>query len=276
MKALLVGFVGVVVVTFGFSVGATAGRAGADEVEIDDAYAGVYDCPGGDRIDEYQPRSRVFVVGQSENGIWVQVRNLDDPTNLVWMQTAALDIDDGDADLPVVSCETSGFASADVTTTSVGDTTTTTTAATTTTTTTTATTTTTTVATTTTAPDTTPPVVTGQVADPDEVYEYFPGLCTGLDRTSQISVTATDAGTGVATVEASWTMGGSTTTILLSRSGNTYTGTFPVEPDGVPYGIAPPNGEILIDIVITATDGAGNEKTVGLKVLVHSADKCLS
>jgi len=238
------------------------------------------------------------------------VRDLAAPDRVVWISAADVEMDDNISSLPVGECpEYDGVVTAlsDTTTTTVGDTTTTTFGDTTTTTvgdtttttvgdtttssstTTTSTTTTSTTTTSTTVappdstvppttppptapPDTTPPVIQQPSVAPGDIWEEdtsFLSCPANTKRESDISVQVTDD-VGVASVRASWTIGGTPTTVTMSRSGSIYSTVFgPFEYLTVPDNTAPD-----VPITITARDAAGNSSSIGVQVTVHSLAEC--
>lgn len=253
--------------------GETPGRTGA---------ASVWDCPESQILDDYSPGSRIYATGRTEDSAWVQVRDLSSPDRSVWIHAADVDLDGDIAGLPVAECpQAEGeivVASTTTTTTiSEGSTTTTLPPSTTTTrqsTTTTRPSTTTTgppTTTTTAPPDTTAPQFSQPSAKPTEIWEEFSNLCTGSARQSTISAVVTD-NVAVSSVTASWTIGGSPTTVNMAKSGDSYSTTF----GPFAYGTVPSTPPSVIEVTITATDGNGNTQTASTKVTVHSADECLS
>jgi single-stranded DNA-binding protein len=280
MRGLYIGAVGVAVVLAGFGLGALTGElTSGDAATTRQRAVGVYDCPAGDRLTDYQPGSRVYVTGRSQSGNWIQVRDLDQPSARVWMQASALDLDDPDTTLPTVGCETEGFTMAatettttlEVTTTTVPESTTTTTEETTTTEgtppSTEATTTTTSSTTTTTTPDNTPPTLKASAPDPNKIWEQG---CT-IDH-SDLTAEALDSGSGIEIVEATWTINGSPgSTELTHSAGNVYSGVFgPFPQDTLAQG-----EDEIVDITITARDRAGNETHTEpnlIRVRVHDSN----
>jgi hypothetical protein len=94
--------------------------------------------------------------------------------------------------------------------------------------------------------------------------------CGALPRESVITVTVTDAQSGVNQVRASWTIEGQSGGVTLSPSGSTYAGTF----GSFPYLTIPDNTDQIIPIIVTATDNAGNETKDSTAVRLHSTATC--
>ena len=309
MKMLLAGvLVAVVGLTIGGVVRAVTASDTPAEVVAAVGAASVHDCPTGEVLDSYTSGSRVYAVARTESSEWVQVRDLAAPDRVVWISADDVEMDDDISSLPVGECpEYDGVVTAlsdtttttvgDTTTTTVGDTTTTTVGDTTTTTvddtttttvgdttTTTSSPTTTTSAPTTTSssttttssttlpPDTTPPVIQQPSVAPGDIWEEdtnFLSCPTNTKRESDVSAQVTDD-VGVASVRASWTIGGTPTTVTMSRSGSIYSTVFgPFEYLTVPDNTAPD-----VPITITARDAAGNSSSIGVQVTVHSLAEC--
>jgi hypothetical protein len=251
------------------------------------AEATVFDCPDGEVVTAYSPGSRVYAVGRTESSAWVQIRDLESPDRSVWIRVGDVDLDENVQSLPVADCprfdgavaagvETTTTTVVTSTTTSTVPETTTTTSETTTTTrktTTTTTKTTTTEGTTTTAPpDTTAPQVSKPGASPIDIWEDSQSTCSGMPKESTISAIVTD-NISVIGVTASWIIGGTPTTVDMSKSGNTYTTTFgPFQYQTItnqdPY-------TETITITFEAVDGAGNAGKANTSVTVHSTAECL-
>ena len=278
-----------VIAAVGFGAGALAQTAtsGSDEGDVVASadVAAVYDCPSGSQLDEYPVGSRVFAVAKTENGAWIQIRDLDAPGLRNWIPARALDGDTDLAALPVTVCDESNVVQ--VTTTTVASTTSTSDAGTTTTTTSGDTTTTsdgstttteagttTTEATTTTteAPDTTPPTLVQVGVSENKIWEEdTDGLtCGALPRESVVSGIAIDDESGIASVRASWTIEGTPGSVTMTPSGNLYSGTF----GPFPYLTIPDNTDQIVDITVTARDGAGNQSIVQTAVRLHSTGTC--
>ncbi len=121
-------------------------------------------------------------------------------------------------------------------------------------------------------PDTTPPVIQQPSVAPGDIWEEdtsFLSCPANTKRESDVSVQVTDD-VGVASVRASWTIGGTPTTITMSRSGSIYSTVFgPFEYLTVPDNTAPD-----VPITITARDAAGNSSSIGVRVTVHSLAEC--
>jgi RNA polymerase sigma factor (sigma-70 family) len=122
-------------------------------------------------------------------------------------------------------------------------------------------------------PDTTPPSIAGQSGTPGEVWE-LDGLgvsCPGgTSRLSKIAAQVSDAESGVATVKASWTIGGSTSTMSMSLVAGSYTADFgPFQAGTVPDGTWP-----SITVSIVAMDAVGNASNTSVAVTVYSIADC--
>jgi hypothetical protein len=280
----------IVVAVVGFGAGfVTHNLTGESETAGSTAAeATVFDCPHGEVVTAYSPGSRVYAVGRTESSGWVQIRDLESPDRSVWIRVGDVDLDEDVESLPVTDCprfdgvvaaveeNTTTTVVTSTTTTTVPESTTTVPDSTTTTsqqtTTTTHKTTTTTGATTTTAPpDTTEPEVNPPTTDPAEIWEKSPNLCSDRPKESTITALVTD-NISVVGVTASWIIGGTPTTVDMSKSGNTYTTTFgPFDYPTVPGGSTPTE----VTVTIQAVDGAGNAGKANTSVTVYSADECL-
>ena len=308
MKMLLAGvLVAVVGLTVGGVVRAVTASDTPAEVLAMAGPADVRDCPTGEVLDSYTAGSRVYAVGRTESSEWIQVRDLAGPDRVVWISAADVEMDDDISSLPVGECpaydgvvtalsDTTTTTVGDTTTTTVGDTTTTTggdtTTSSSTTTTSTTTTSTTTTSTTvappgstvppttpppttpppTTPPDTSPPVIQQPSVAPGDIWEEdtnFLSCPANTKRESAVSVQVTDD-VGVASVRASWTIGGTPTTVTMSRSGSIYSAVFgPFD-----YSTVPEMPATDVPITVTARDAAGNSSSIGVQVTVHSLAEC--
>ena len=298
MRILLVGvLVAVVGLTLGGVVRAVTASDAPAEVSVATGAAGVHDCPTGEVLDSYSSGSRVYAVARTESSEWVQVRDLAAPDKVVRISAANVELDDDISSLPVGECpEYDGAVTAlsDTTTTTAGDTTTTSSSTTTTVASTTTSSSTTTTSTTaappdstvppttpppttpppTTPPDTTPPVIQQPSVAPAEIWEEDTNFlsCPATNpRKSEVSVIVTDH-VGVASVRASWTIGGTADSATLGLSQGVYTMTFgpyesPTVTDKAPYGED-------VTITIRALDAAGNESKIALSVRVNSVWEC--
>jgi hypothetical protein len=127
--------------------------------------------------------------------------------------------------------------------------------------------------TTTTAADTVSPAVKQPSLNPLEVWELdFPNLACppATPRESTITAVVTD-NVSVASVTATWTIGGSQTAEAMSKSGNTYTATF----GPYPYGTVPDNASQNFVITIRAVDPSGNQATATRTLTLTSSGECL-
>ncbi|MGB7859994.1 MAG: hypothetical protein WBM90_05815 [Acidimicrobiia bacterium] len=285
MKLLVIAFV---VAGAGLAAGFFAQNLWGDDPSVEGAAAvgaEVLDCPSGIILTSYAGGSRVFAMGRTPSGDWVQVRDLSSPDRTVWLSASEVELDADINGLPVAECpDTVGDvgALATTTTTIAGSTTTTIIESTTTsvessTTTSKATTTTdrptTSSSTTTTPPDTTPPEVKQPSLNPSEIWELdFPGLPCPAEtpRVSTITAVVTDNGS-VASVTASWTINGNQTMKVMSKSGNTYTATF----GPYPYGTVPDNASQDFVITIRALDSSGNQASATRTLTLTSSGECL-
>jgi len=122
-------------------------------------------------------------------------------------------------------------------------------------------------------PDTAPPLIQQLSIAPDEIWELdedFLSCPVGTARVAEITASVSDTESGVRDVEASWTIGaGSTSVTMLSVSG-IYTADF----GPFSYLTVADNTTQVIDVVITATDLAGNETKTTINVTVNSLAKC--
>jgi hypothetical protein len=122
-------------------------------------------------------------------------------------------------------------------------------------------------------PDTTPPSISGQSASPGQVWELdgFGISCPGgTSRLSKIAVQVSDTESGVATVKASWTIGGSASTMSMSLVAGSYT----VDFGPFQAGTVPDNTSPLITVSIAATDAVGNTSDTSVAVTVYSIADC--
>jgi hypothetical protein len=118
-------------------------------------------------------------------------------------------------------------------------------------------------------------VISQPAGVPGEIWELDDEVLScpvGTARESQISAVVTDD-RAVAAVTASWTIGGSTTSVAMVANGSTYTATFgpfpyPTVPDTTPDVATP------IAIVIDAADVAGNTAKTAITVDVYSLFQC--
>jgi hypothetical protein len=109
---------------------------------------------------------------------------------------------------------------------------------------------------------------------PDEIWEEDTNALScpaNYPRKSEVSVMVTDD-VGVASVRASWTIGGTPDSATLSLSQGVYTMTFgpyesPTVTDKSPYSED-------VTISVTARDTAGNESKITVSVTVNSVWKC--
>ena len=110
--------------------------------------------------------------------------------------------------------------------------------------------------------------------NPGAIWELDNNLITCTPqkpRVATISITVTDTESGVASVKASWTIGGGAT-VSMTPSGNTYSANFgpfvyPTVPDNT-------DEPTPVGIIITAVDAAGNDSKTTTSVLVNSLASC--
>jgi RNA polymerase sigma factor (sigma-70 family) len=122
-------------------------------------------------------------------------------------------------------------------------------------------------------PDTTPPSVGQVITNPGAIWELDdPALAcpVGTARVSTISIDVTDDDTGVASVTASWTIGGSGTQKNMTPSGSAYSAQF----GPFSYLTVPDNTSPSISIFIIATDAAGNQSNTSSAITVNSLATC--
>jgi RNA polymerase sigma factor (sigma-70 family) len=123
------------------------------------------------------------------------------------------------------------------------------------------------------APDETPPALGQVITSPGAIWELDePSLSCppGTARASTITVNVTDDDSGVASVTASWSIGGGGTQRNMTPSGATYSTQF----GPFSYLSVPDNTSPSISILITASDEAGNESKTSTAITVNSLAKC--
>ena len=122
-------------------------------------------------------------------------------------------------------------------------------------------------------PDETPPALGQAITSPGAIWELdepFLSCAPGTARASTISINVTDNDSGVASVRASWSIGGSGTQKNMTPSGTTYSTQF----GPFSYLSVPDNTSPSISIIITALDNAGNESKTSTAITVNSLAKC--
>jgi len=122
-------------------------------------------------------------------------------------------------------------------------------------------------------PDTTPPSITGQSASPGQIWELdgFGISCPGgTSRLSKIAAQVSDTESGIATVKASWTIGGSSSTTSMALVAGSYT----VDFGPFQAGTVPDNTSPLLSVLIVATDAEGNTSNTSVAVTVNSIASC--
>lgn len=122
-------------------------------------------------------------------------------------------------------------------------------------------------------PDDTPPALGQVITSPGAVWELDePSLSCppGTARASTVTVNVTDDDSGVASVTASWSIGGSGTQKNMTPSGATYSTQF----GPFSYLSVPDNTSPSISILIAARDEAGNESKTSTAITVNSLAKC--
>jgi hypothetical protein len=250
----------------------------------------IYACPGTGEVGTLHRGDRVLITGRS--GDWLAVRNVRGSGERVFVVAAVVTPDADLSALPEEDCEDAGLVSVASTTTTLPEGTTTTVPAATTTlpgttttipvtTTTIAATTTTTVAATTTttaAPDNSAPSITGVSASEPQIWEQDGGgifCAAGTPRQSTISATVTDAGSGVASVTASWNDPNGTHTVAMTKNGNVYSvviGPYPASTWDPPP--SDPGNSHNLAISIFAEDNEGNENQGGTSITVWEIGSC--
>lgn len=292
LPMVLVGVATVAVIGLGAGAALQMATSTSSAAEVVGA-APVRDCPDGSVIDSYTAGSRVYAIGRSESGDWIQVRDLTSPDQIVWVAAGDVELDADLSSLPISDCPAfdgvvaigattttldATTTTLDATTTTVADTSTSTVAGTTTTTTSggTTTTTVTTTTTTTTAPDKSPPTIGSKSATPDEIWEED-GLgiscLPDTDRQSTISAVVTD-NLAVMSVTASWSDPDGSQNVAMSAVGSNYTITFGPYPAGEwdPFSVSPYDHSVTI--TITARDAAGNKSSTTVSVTVWEIGDC--
>ena len=122
-------------------------------------------------------------------------------------------------------------------------------------------------------PDTTPPSIAQASSNPGQIWELdedFLSCPANSARVSQITAVVSDGGSGVTTVDASWTIGSESTTLSMVLVDGVYAATF----GPFSYLSVPDNTSPSILIVITASDAAANESKASANVVVNSLSKC--
>lgn len=269
VTVLATGMLGAVALAGG---GAVLGAAGTIDLSHEERVVarppGAVDylsCPEGDPLGVFHGGDRVWATGRDGSGKWIAVRSPAALGTRVWLPAEEVDPDDALDDLPVVECgpEATTTTSTPATTGSAttappGSTTSTSepstdTSSITTTTAPPQTSTTSTVApaTTTTIADDEGPMILGVTTAPDRIWEA--GLdCSRLPRESTVSVEVDDPGTGVASVELTWSVGGSVGTVAMTASGDTWSATVgPFAPGTV-------DAPTAVSLTAVAADGAEN------------------
>ncbi len=245
----------------------------------------VYVCPWAGEVGTLHRGDRVLIIGRTEDGVWLAVRNVRNSGEAVFIRSEHVTEDSDVSGLPVRDCEDRGILAigpstvVETTTTTVAESTTTTTSAATTSTTVPATTTTATTTSTmssTQPPDVTPPVMDKSAAAPTVIWEQDgPNLsCPPLTlRSSTVSVYVTDD-TGVAEVMASWTDPSGQRTVAMSGTSGVYSAVFGPYAAGAwdPLSLAP--FEHTVSITFTARDAAGNTSSVAVTVTVIEIGDC--
>jgi hypothetical protein len=286
----------------GVLIGGGIGLLGVGESSPDAAFLAldavpIYACPGTGEVGTLHRGDRVLITGRS--GDWLAVRNVRGSAERVFVAAAVVTPDADLSGLPEEDCHDAGLVSVASTTTTLPEDTATTVPATTTTlpgttttipgtttttiapTTTIAATTTTTVAattTTTTAPDNTAPSITGVSASEPQIWEQDGGgiFCVaGTPRQSTISATVTDAGSGIASVTASWNDPNGSHTVAMTKNGNVYSvviGPYPANTWDPPP--SDPGNSHNLAISIFAEDNEGNESQSGTSITVWEIGSC--
>lgn len=122
-------------------------------------------------------------------------------------------------------------------------------------------------------PDTTPPSITQASGTPGQVWELdedFLSCPAGTPRVAEISASVSDIGSGVWTVEASWTIGTGSTSVAMTPVGGVYSADF----GPFVYLTVADNTAPSIEVIIVARDIANNETKTTVGVVVNSLAKC--
>jgi hypothetical protein len=56
--------------------------------------AEVLDCPSGSVLDTYPSGSRIYAVARTDDGEWIQVRDLSAPDRVVWVRSDHVNLDE--------------------------------------------------------------------------------------------------------------------------------------------------------------------------------------
>jgi hypothetical protein len=213
----------------------------------------VFACPDGGQVGSLQRGDRVLIVGATDDGSWLAVRNIRGGLETVFLPAVDVVPDDVVEGLPVRDCDSPNVVTAEPTT----DTTATTTAVTDTTSPTDSTVTTQTTQPTGTAPrpDTTNPVVNQVAANPDPIWEQDTESisCGANPRESTVTAQVADD-RGIQSVTLSWQIpSGGTGSKPMTGSG-TYSAVL----GPFPYLTVSDNGFESVTLTITATDTSGN------------------
>ena len=220
----------------------------------------VYACPGADEVGTLHRGDRVLVTGRS--GDWLAVRNVRGAFERVFVAAASVVPDADLSGLPEVGCDdtativvavTSTTVLAEDTTTTVppGDTSTTTS--------TTAATTTTTLA---------APSVGSPSADPDPIWEKFPGFpntCPGDGITTVAA--AVSAPAGIQSVTLSWTSAAGNGSTPMTLSGGLHRGD--IGPFDATGPAVPQDGAIVVSATVTVIDSLGRSASSPIAVTVN-------
>lgn len=210
-------------------------------------------CPDRVALGVFHGGDRVFVTARTESSDWVQVRDPWSPDTRVWVRSQAVRPDASLADLPVADCmlpadlgtvvptseppTTEPGTTAEVTTTappSTGPPSSTSSSE-----------------TTSPAGDRTPPAIGPVTADPTLIYENASSCLPG-PFVARLTVPVSDAGSGVASVAATYSVGTATGSAPISGAG-VWTVTLGPFPSSTLAG-----GSASVVVTISATDRAGN------------------
>lgn len=127
--------------------------------------------------------------------------------------------------------------------------------------------------TTTMPPDTEPPLIQQVDTTFDEIWEEDTDSLScpaSYSRVSDIVATVVENGSGIASVTASWSVGGSPETSVMSGGGGTYFFEF----GPYPYLSVPDNTSPGVVVTVRAVDVAGNESKDTVGVVLHSTATC--
>lgn len=121
--------------------------------------------------------------------------------------------------------------------------------------------------------DETPPSINQASISESEIWELDSETLScppDTPRSAEVSAEVFDGGSGVESVQATWTIGGSPSTVPMTLTGDVYSVMF----GQFTYPTVPDNTSQTIDIVIRARDAVGNESKTTVSIVVNSLAKC--